>query len=104
MPCRDYSDETYLGELNTRLTLKVDKLTRLLCTACTEIDTLGSKFKGIYPSNEELRAWWVQHQKDDKVRRNKEREQKKRDRAEDLKTAKRLIRKAEMLRRKHGVK
>lgn len=68
MPC---ASERYDTEIQTILDMKceVDKLTRLLCLACRVLDD-----NAIKPLNmDEVYEWWVDHQKADRRREERER-------------------------------
>lgn len=63
MPCYDSrSDPEYI---RSEFKADIDKLTRLLCEACTMLE-LGTDLK---EGSSELRKWWEEHAKWDEQRR-----------------------------------
>lgn len=69
MPCRYYTD----AEEAEIATNQLHKLTRLLCRACTLLESAGRKKQ----MGRELSAWWNQHQAEDRARKNEQREVRK---------------------------
>ncbi len=68
MPCR-YDSDDYARDTRAEL----DKLTRLLCEACTIGAPNSGKSAADY--SDELKNWWAKHQKWDEHRREQEQEQ-----------------------------
>lgn len=80
MPCNDGVGPEYVDSYQRRIDQRrIDKLTRMLCSVCKEIDDLfdaeeGKTFiKGI----KGLSEWWEEHKQIDAQRLETEREQKR---------------------------
>jgi hypothetical protein len=102
MPCRDYADDDDNRQRFADLQARLDRATRLLCSALGGM----ADHSGLDP---EVAQWWIEHQEADQARRKKEREEDARRRVaaelriksaeRDLETARRVL---EELRRKPG--
>lgn len=65
MPCRDGGPECGV-EHGTWYQIKIDELTRLLCTSCQVLE------RQVIPFPNDLRVWWIEHQTADKIREERE--------------------------------
>ena len=69
MPCRDGGPP--LGESHSELQqAKIDKLTRMLCTLCKRLED-HEEGNHIYDSHE-LDVWWAEHKEQDRIREQRE--------------------------------
>jgi len=70
MPCRteDWGDDTKEEK-------EIQKLTRMLCSACVGLETKGWDMPTL-----ELKKWWEKHQKEDERRLAMERAERKKNR------------------------
>lgn len=76
MPCSDGGcDNNHVTELGQRL----DKVTRLLCGLCKVINEAGKVGinEAVFEWMPELDAWWKNHQTEDRIRLEREREERK---------------------------
>jgi len=67
MPCRDWDETSRVVEVESSTQRKkIDELTRMLCALCTEQQANGTGNLILHVPG--LKAWWVQHQEQDRKR------------------------------------
>lgn len=78
MPCRDYVDDTRIVTEyrdNPETKKRLDRVTRLLCFVIRNLTPLEKNHLFGHKSNgQDLKKWWITHQKQDKLRLQKEKE------------------------------
>ena len=77
MPCI-YDD---FGESDRKRREELDRLTRWLCYLCANLE--GSDGEGVLRSDPELVAWWEKHKENDRLRREQDQEDQRREAVAD---------------------
>ena len=72
MPCEYYSREQELAMRDAEIAQHVNKLTRMLCKCCDDLEGDGYSLDG------EIGEWWIEHQKLDAIKLKVERKISKR--------------------------
>ena len=73
MPCQDEGQYAHHAEQELKeLREKVDKLTRMLCGLCTELEQRPAVGTLLLAMDSELAVWWEAHGRADYLRKTKE--------------------------------